>query len=138
MTPANPNPSEADPLHALRERIRTTQEAVERIAADTRAAAGAAGRSAEAETPGNGERRPPSRGYAAPGDAGAGGDPVEVQALVALIELARRIVPPEIAAQLGDLLRELLLLARAIIDWSIERLERRRTAPVEVEDIPIT
>lgn len=138
MTPVNPNPSEADPLEVLRERIRTTQEAVERIAAETHAAAGAAGGNSERETAGKGQRRPPPTGYATPGDSGQGGDAADVQALVALIEVARRMVPPELAAQLADLVRELLLLARAIIDWAVDRLEQRRTAPVEVEDIPIT
>ena len=34
-------------------------------------------------------------------------------------------------------LRELLLALRALIDWYLERLERRREQSVEVQDIPI-
>jgi hypothetical protein len=30
-----------------------------------------------------------------------------------------------------------LLSLRALIDWYLERLERRRAEPVEVQDIPI-
>jgi hypothetical protein len=47
-------------------------------------------------------------------------------------------VPPELRHALTELVRELLLLVRALIDWYLERLEERRRAPVEVEDIPIT
>jgi hypothetical protein len=120
MDPQNPHAPEADLLEALRERIRTTQEAAERIAA-------------EAARP-----RPPESGYAVPGADRGAADTSDMQALVALIELARGIVPPELAAQLAELFRELLLLARAIIDWYLDRVERRRATPVEVEDIPIT
>jgi hypothetical protein len=38
---------------------------------------------------------------------------------------------------LAEALRELLLALRALIDWYLERAERRRAAPVEVQDIPI-
>jgi hypothetical protein len=133
MDPQNPNPSETDLLEALRERIKTTQEAAERIAAETQAAVSEAARA-------NGERsgeRPPASGYAVPGAGPGAGDTSDMQALVALIELARGIVPPELSGQLAELFRELLLLARAIIDWYLDRLERRRATPVEVEDIPI-
>jgi hypothetical protein len=127
MEPQNPNPSETDLLDALRERIRTTQEAAERIAAEART-----------NVAGGERRRPPSAGYAVPGATSGAADTSDMQALVALIELARGIVPPELSAQLAELFRELLLLARAIIDWYLDRLERRRAEPVTVEDIPIT
>ena len=73
-----------------------------------------------------------------PGADRGAGDTSDMQALVAVIELARGMVPPELAAQIAELMRELLLLVRAIIDWYLDRLERRRAAPVQVEDIPIT
>jgi hypothetical protein len=135
---APPNPSEPERLEALRERMRATQEAAERIAAEAQAAMGAAAgrRAGPQRTSQDGERSPPPSGYAEP-DASSGGEGPDMQALVALVELARRIVPPELSAQLADLLRELLLLARAIIDWYLDRLDRRNV-PIEVEDIPIT
>ena len=61
----------------------------------------------------------------------------ELQALAGLIETARTTVPPEIARQLAEAARELLLALRALIDWWIERLDRAPPAPVEVQDIPI-
>ena len=140
MASQNPNPSEADLLDALRERIRTTQEAVERIAAEAQAAAddaqsrGSGGQGASASR----HRRPPAVGYAVPGDAAGRGDGTDVQALIALIELARKVVGPELAPALADLLRELLLLARALIDWSLDRLGGQPDRPVEAQDIPIT
>ena len=46
-------------------------------------------------------------------------------------------LPPELARQLADALRELLLALRAILDYSIERLETARPEEPQVEDIPI-
>ena len=45
---------------------------------------------------------------------------------------ARTSVPPEVARQLAEATRELLLALRALIDWWIARLEREPEAPVEV------
>jgi hypothetical protein len=73
--------------------------------------------------------------------AAAGGDhapPPRAPDLTALLDAARGAVPPELSRQLADALRELLIALRAIIDYSIARLE---PAPPpdepEVEDIPI-
>ena len=138
MDPQNPHPqSETDLLDALRERIKTTQQAAERIAFEAQAAVSDVARE-RAERPANGGRRPPPSGYAVPGASAGAADTSDMQALVALIELARGIVPAELSAQLAELVRELLLLVRAIIDWYLDRIERRRASPVEVEDIPIT
>jgi hypothetical protein len=57
--------------------------------------------------------------------------------LFALVETARSAVPPELAQQLADAVRELLMALRALIDWYLERLDRPSPEPVEVEDIPI-
>ena len=46
-------------------------------------------------------------------------------------------MPPELAHQLADAARELLIALRALIDWWIARLEREPEQPVEVQDIPI-
>src|SRR6059058_1556125 len=136
-----------DPLDALRSRIRSTQDAVERLADEAARAASEAAMTARPPTPGEGEgegdseqarrSRPPRNGYAVPG-GGADESTRELQALVALIDVVRGLVPRELADQLVELVRELLLLVRALIDWYLERLELRRRAPVEVEDIPIS
>ena len=47
------------------------------------------------------------------------------------------MLPAELRDALAELLRELLLLLRALIDWYLERAEQRRHATSEVEDIPI-
>ena len=57
--------------------------------------------------------------------------------LIALAESLRGAVPPELSRQLADALRELLIALRAVLDYSIERLEPGERAPVQVEDIPI-
>ena len=118
-----------DPLDELSQRVRAAQEAAERILEE-------AGRARE----GAGDRardRPPASGYSYPRGSD-GRRSAEAQAVVALLELGRALVPPELRHALSELVRELLLLLRALIDWYLERLEQRRRAPVEVEDIPIT
>jgi hypothetical protein len=61
----------------------------------------------------------------------------DLSALLGLVETARGALPPELARQLADALRELLLALRAVLDYSIERLERPPRAEPQVEDIPI-
>src|SRR5947208_1936980 len=138
-------PPGEDPLDALRDRIRSTQDAVERLADEAATAAREAAAAGEAAGGGGeaaGERprggRPPRNGYAVPGSGGAEQSTRELQALVALIDVVRGLIPRELADQFADLVRELLLLVRALIDWYLDRLELRRKTPVEVEDIPIS
>jgi hypothetical protein len=95
-----------DPLHELRERLRATQDAAERLARD------------------GGERsRDPSRD--------------ELDALVAVLRTLRDLVPPELQHQLAEVIRQVLLLLRAVIDFWVARLEPARAGEVEVQDIPI-
>ena len=98
-----------DPLDALRERIRATQEAAERLA---------------------GEQRKPGDEETAR----------EAQALVALLQTLRDMAPPELWQQIRELIRQLLLLIRAIIDWWVDRIEGPgpRGAEPPVEDIEIS
>jgi hypothetical protein len=115
---AQPDPDPADPLGELRERLRATQEAAARL---------------------SGEERVPPQGWAAPpraGDGSAGLD-AELAALVAALAALRELVPPELQRQVADLVRQVLLLVRAILDRWIERLDAERGAEPEVEDIPI-
>ena len=61
----------------------------------------------------------------------------ELDPLVALVQAMRDLIPPELQRRLAAALREVLLALRALIDWYLERLERRREQGVEVQDIPI-
>jgi hypothetical protein len=79
---------------------------------------------------------PPS-GYEGERSSGERSAFSDLQALVGLLDVARTSVPPEVARQLAEATRELLLALRALIDWWIERLEREPEQPVEVQDIPI-
>ena len=117
---APPEQIDDDPLAALRERIRSTAEAADRLADQA------------TRQPGG----PPPRADEATHEA---------QALVNLVALLRDLIPDELRQQILDLIRQVLKLIRAVIDWYLERLEagpRRGGAgsasrePV-VEDIPL-
>ena len=107
-------------LDALRERLRATQEAAEKLASE--AAAGA-------------DRVPPAGWDAGHGDSATS----ELQALLALLDAVRGAVPADLSRQLAAALRELLLALRALIDFYLERLgdPADRRGDVEVEDIPL-
>ena len=83
-----------------------------------------------------GATEPPPAGWQAPEteSAGAGRD---LELLLGIVQSVRDLVPPELQRRLAEALRELLLALRALIDWYLERVERRRAEPAEVEDIPI-
>jgi hypothetical protein len=114
---------ETDPFDELRARIRSTADAAERLSFE--AAAGGA------STEDQGRR------------ARAADDATqEAQALVALVQLLRDLLPDELRRQVMDLIRQVLLLVRAVIDWYLARLEPGHdasgpaAAPV-VQDIPL-
>ena len=104
-----------DPLHDLRDRIRATQQAAERLVSEG----------------------VPAQGWATPQEAEE--TTQEVQALAALIQALRDLVPPELQEQLREVVRQLLLLVRALVDFWVQRLEQ--PAPAEPgpvpEDIPV-
>lgn len=104
-----------DPLDALRERLRTTQEAAERLARSS----------------------VPPAGWEAPRD-GTGEFTEEVRALATLLEAVRDLLPADLREQVTELVRQLLLVLRSIIDLWVARMEDgpRGAEPV-VEDIPI-
>ena len=63
----------------------------------------------------------------------------DLLALVGLLVTLRELVPPERQQQVTELIRQVLLLLRAIIDYWVGRLEPpREGAEVEVQDIPIS
>jgi hypothetical protein len=106
---------EPDPLADLRDRVRATTEAAERLMRDV-----------------------PARGWAAPPPA-AGDARSEMQQLVALLESLRDLLPPELRTQVTELVRQLLLVLRALIDFLVDQLDRGpRGAEPTVEDIPIS
>ena len=78
----------------------------------------------------------PPRGWQSPGASGPPAFP-DLSVLSALTAALRGALPPELARPLADALRELLIAIRAVLDYSIERLERPPPAEPEVEDIPI-
>lgn len=116
-----------DPLANLRARIRDTQEAAARLADEA-----ASARAQEVPPP----------GWSSSDDGAARA--TEVQALVALLESLRDLIPGELREQFRELVRQVLLLARALIDWWVERMDVPAVTdgpgvtrgPV-VEDIPI-
>ncbi|MDX8153084.1 hypothetical protein SK069_15905 [Patulibacter brassicae] len=127
-------PSTDDPLDELRRRVHATQEAAERLHAEAEAA-----RAAEAA----GEV--PPAGWASAQERASRAD--EVSALASLLRALRDLLPDELQAQVTEVLRQLLLLVRAILDWWVARLEpgaapgglgaSRPAAASDVEDIPI-
>jgi hypothetical protein len=74
---------------------------------------------------------------AIPPNGWSSGAAPDVSSLFALVEAARGVIPPELARQLADALRDLLVAIRAVLDYSIERLERAPAPERQVEDIPI-
>ena len=107
-------------LDALRERLRATQEAAQRLADEATS-----------------DPRVPPAGWDVPGradDANA-----ELEALVRIVGMLREVIPPELRAQLAELIRQLLVFVRAVLDWWSERVEPGpRGDEPPVEDIPIT
>ncbi|MEA2360550.1 MAG: hypothetical protein QOI62_3810 [Solirubrobacteraceae bacterium] len=100
-----------DPLHELRERVRATQEAAERLAGEARHA----------------------------GDWSREQAQDDLDALVALLRTLRDVVPAELQQQLTDVMREVLLLLRSLLDYWVARLEAPAggSSEVEVQDIPV-
>ena len=108
-------------LQALRERLQATQAAAQQLAEDAAS-----------------ERVPPA-GWDVPRSASRAGD--ELDALVALVASMRDLLPPELRAQLAELVRTLLVFVRAALDWWIARMEHADAPPGggdDVEDIPIS
>jgi len=83
---------------------------------------------------GEGSAPPPAGGWEIP----RADDSTEAaDVLTQLSELLQEFVPEDLQRRIAEAMRELLVALRALIDWLVERLERRPAGPVEVRDIPI-
>jgi DNA-binding HxlR family transcriptional regulator len=52
--------------------------------------------------------------------------------------MVRELLPEDVQEQVTELIRQLLLVLRAMIDWAVARIERGpRGREIQVEDIPI-
>jgi hypothetical protein len=107
-------------LRRLEERLDRASEAAERMIAEAAAAAS----------------DPPPAGWQVPGEGGIRGRD-DLDLLMQVVNSLRDLIPPELQRRLAEALRELLLALRALIDWYLERSERRRATPSAVQDIPI-
>ncbi|HZU40606.1 MAG TPA: hypothetical protein VE992_06125 [Solirubrobacteraceae bacterium] len=117
--PGAADPPREDPLARLEEQIARATDAAQRVFAEA--------------------AQVPPRGWQAPG-AGGGQAPrpgPELEPLLAALEAARELIPPDLRRRLAEALREVLLALRALIDWYLERLERGDDGGGEVEEIPV-
>jgi hypothetical protein len=78
----------------------------------------------------------PPRGWSVPGEEPQS-PAFDLGQMTALIESLRGVVPPELAQQLAEALRQLLLALRAVLDWYIARLEGGEPPERDVQDIPV-
>jgi hypothetical protein len=115
---------------ASEERLRRLEDQLDR------ASAAAERLMAEAAASAGGNREPPPAGWQIP-EREDGRRDDELDALMALLRSLRHRIPPELQQRLVAALRELLEAVRALLDWYLERLERPRHPPAEVQDIPI-
>ena len=154
--PAPGPPEEA--LRRLEQRLDRASEAAERLmaqvageavrarkapgAGDPAGAAGNPTAGAGNPTPGPGNPgggaagNPPPAGWQS-ADDGARGSTSELDPFVDLVQAVRDLIPPDLQERLIAALSEVLMALRALIDWYLERLDRRREQGVEVQDIPI-
>jgi hypothetical protein len=104
------DPAAQDPLADLRDRLRDAEASARKLAAEL------------------------------PGDAN-GADHAraaqEAQAIAALLGALRGLVPHELQGQLRDLVRQVLLLLRALIDRSLNGLEQHTAEEPAVHDIEV-
>lgn len=111
-------------LGRLGERLDRASQAAERLIAEAAAAA---------------IHRPPPAGWQPPDSDPPPGPSArgELELLLEAILSLRDRIPPELQRRLGEALRDLLVALRALIDWYLERSERRPRTRADVQDIPI-
>jgi hypothetical protein len=132
-------------LRRLEQRLDEASEAAQRLMAEAAQAAEqeAAGREPPGADAGpdrgSGETKPPPAGWQTSEDRRSAPTPggAELDALIGALRSLRELVPPEVLQRLSEAVKDVLLAIRALIDWYIERLDRRPTGPPPVKDIPI-
>jgi hypothetical protein len=138
-------PDEA--LRRLEQRLDRASEAAERLMAQAAEAAARRAQGPRESKPAQGSQaprdpgeraEPPPAGWQMPPSDGAGDSRSDLEVLTQVIHAVRELIPPELERRLLEALRELLLAVRALIDWYLERSEQRRSAPAQVQDIPIS
>jgi hypothetical protein len=126
MPRSRPSRTTPEALQALRERLEATQQAAQRLADDAVHDRGDAD-------------RPPAAGWDVPRSAERANE--EIDALIAVVASVRDLLPPELRAQLAEIVRQVLVFVRAVLDWWIDRVEAesgaRGDGRDDVEDIPI-
>jgi hypothetical protein len=80
---------------------------------------------------------PPPSGWQAPESDGGARRDSDLEALLTLARSLRDLVPADLQQRLITALRELLQAVRDLVDWYVERLDRERAEPAQVQDIPI-
>src|SRR3954468_17866712 len=129
-----PHHGPAAPPHDLPTHVRATQAAAERLAGEAADAARALR-----------DDRPPPSGWATAGERAGMRD--ELDELTAVLRSLRGLVPAELQGQVAEVLRQVLLLVRAILDFWVDRLQAvgegavrgsgRPAGPV-AQDIPVS
>ena len=112
-----------DTLRRLEERLDRASAAAERLMAEAATAAT--------------DREPPPAGWQIPETESEQRGDSDLEALIALARSLRDLIPPELQQRLINALREVLQALRDLLDWYLERLDRQRAEPAEVQDIPI-
>jgi negative regulator of replication initiation len=110
-------PPEPIDLSELRERLRATQEAAEKLAG-----------------------RVPPQGWAASSSAEREQTAAEIQALAGILHALRDLVPDDLWDEIREVVRRLLLLLRALLDVVVDRLGEQpaqRSGGPDLQDIPI-
>jgi hypothetical protein len=133
---------ERETLRRLEERLGQASETAQRLMAEAAQAAqqqrtAEPGGAAEQGEPEEDPPKPPPSGWQASENGRATTAGAELDALIGAVRSLRELVPAEVVQRLAEAVKDLLLALRALIDWYVERLERRRTEPPPVEDIPI-
>jgi hypothetical protein len=112
---------EPDPIDDLRARLRATQAAAEKLAGGI-----------------------PPQGWASAAEEQRSATAAEIQALVSVLHALHDVIPADLWEQVREIIRQLLLLLRALLDLVVERLgpdrvARRgpRRAGPDLQDIPI-
>ena len=142
MTAEGSNPEDA--LRRLEERLDRASAAAERLMAEAASAAtdravrpDRADRADRPDGADHANRETPPAGWQAPQAEGSQDGEGDLEALIALARSLRDLIPPDLQQRLINALREVLQALRDLVDWYLERLDRQRSEPAQVQDIPI-